>query len=72
MEAQQQRIDRALRREHAVHPRQLLHQLVAVAGLIAEQREHAVLEDALAELGRDDRHSGGLPPATLYCKYQVA
>src|SRR5207249_11993741 len=56
MEPQQQRIDRALRREHAVHSRQLLHQLVAIARLIAEEREHAVLEDTFAELGRDDRH----------------
>src|SRR6185312_11177174 len=48
----EERIQRALGRDHAVDGRERLHELDAVALAIPQEREHAVLEGAPPQLGR--------------------
>ena len=57
----QQRVDRALADDHAVSLRQPAHQVEAVQLPVAEQREHAVLEDAAPQLRRALR----APPGSM-------
>src|SRR4051794_137935 len=53
----EQRVDRALARDEPVDRRQAADELEPVALVVAEEREHAVLEDAAAELR--ERVAGG-------------
>src|SRR3954452_21833909 len=53
----EQRLDRALARDEPVDRRQAADELEPVALVVAQEREHAVLEDAAAELR--ERVAGG-------------